>query len=249
MRLFPKNAATIDEDLSALIHPSNTQARKQFAQVQEIVRQGLGGAEELRLIGVDLDQWGHPVTVVTNKRLMKCRRERIESHAPLPIADLELVSLAGPWWGVKGKPNLDVHFDNFQDANTFLVVLDPRDIPPLYPAFFERILRATDLPGTPTNMGRLTERVARMIMAGGAYAYFDQAHDESARRSFAAEFQVDLPPQAALSVCDEMINWLWTWHWTCHQSLRVIVPRIEELLLSEDSPLRKAKEEIPPMEW
>lgn len=249
MGLFTKSVSPVDDKLADLIFPRANQARSRYARVQGVVRQAIGQAEEIRLIGVDLDRWGNPVTVVTSERVLVCKRDQIESQAPGPVTDLKIIPAAGSWLNVTGKPNIDVHFLRFEDANAFMIELDARDIPQLYPEFFQGILRATNLPENPTNMSRLIERVARMIVAGGAYSYFGQTQDHDARQNFDRRFKDNLQPQAIATACDDMIDWLWSWRATCHGAIRQLVPEIEILLVSEESPLSKATEEVPPMEW
>jgi hypothetical protein len=99
------------------------------------------------------------------------------------------------------------------------------------------------------NVNRLICRVARMITAGGAYAYFKQTQDMAARRSFDETFKERQASQDLPRTCDEMIDWLWQGSFNCHAATRNLVRDIQALLVGEKSPLRCDSSEIPEMEW
>jgi hypothetical protein len=123
----------------------------------------------------------------------------------------------------------------------------PRDIPTLYPAFFERILRSTGYDITPQNMANLIDRVAWTITNAGALAYFEKTGDSEARSRFIRVFTADVSTvEHAHELCDDMIDWLWRWDPRCRKDLRERVPRIEKLLTAPDSVLRSGGPQVPP---
>jgi len=122
----------------------------------------------------------------------------------------------------------------------------PRDIPKLYPAFFERILQSTGHEVTPENMANLMDRVAWIIMNAGALAYFENTGDTDARSRFLRVFTDPVSTvERAHELCDDMIDWLWKWDPRCRKDLRERIPRIEKMLTGPESSLRSSGPEIP----
>jgi hypothetical protein len=241
MGLFTKDVP-LDTRLVALIHPDSGAARKQVARQQEAILSGCD-QDEIRSIKTMVAAIHEPsavVAVVTEARLLVFRGGTLERHVDLAqVSDAAL--LPGNYGGVRAtaKPDLDFGFTNFDDANKFLVRLDRRDIPRLYPDFYERILTALGYPLTPENMVRLAERVAQMIHTAGAYAYFDSVQDATARSKFDARFNNSSTDEQLLILSDEMIDWLWAWHANCHTATRGLVRETEELLSAPNCPLRQ----------
>lgn len=250
MGIFSRGTQEASDGIPAMVHPPNGRARKHVSRIAEDIREVLSEGEEVNLISVDFNKWGVPVTVITNKQVIRFHQDGLEDQTPLSgLTDPALVPEPGGTVRVTAKPGLNVIFPSLQEAAAFAAPLEPRDIPSLYPVFFERVLRANGLPVTPTNMSRLADRVARSITMGGAFSFFKQAGDMAARQRFEHRYWRDSTPNPAPTICDDMIDWLWQWQWLCHEALRRQVARIEEFLTSEQSPLRKYKDEIAPSEW
>jgi hypothetical protein len=245
------NSASIDDRLALLVHPDDAYSRKLVAGQQRIILDVLESGDDAGsplIVTVAVDE---TIAVITDERtFIFCNGQLDQEILLSEISDCAISAGADAYTHVTATPDLDLRFLNFNDANAFLVQLDQCDIQVLYPDFFNRILSALDLPTTPTNTARLIERVARMIVIGAAYPCFDQMQDASARKAFDERFKHDLDTDEIGSICDDMIDWLWTWNANCHDALRRLVPRIERLATEEGSGLRKIHgKEIPELEW
>lgn len=246
MALFGK-AVSLDEVLEKAMLQTNGHSRRQVANEQETIRRTLSPEESVSFVG--LDRAGRKVLVATDKRFLLFSRESLQQEVPLSsTSGIKLSNVSPTCWQATASPGISVQFDTFAVANAFLVAIDPRDIPVLYPHFFRGILIAADLPITPTNIARLVERVAMAIGVGGAMSYFMQSNDQAARQSFEERFRGGGAPERILHSCDDMIDWLWKWHATCHNALRELVPDIERLMVGEKSPIRSDNGEVPPLE-
>lgn len=224
--LFSKNPPTVDGKLAALIIPSGEHARKQFARVQQTVQQTVDDSEEIRLIGVDLDRWGNPVTVITNRRVLVCKRDQVVSQAPGAVTDLKIEPTASTWVKVIGKPNVDVHFLRIEDANAFMIKLDPRDIPTLYPTAYTSALQRAGKPVTDANVDAIA-RLAANKVGFGATAYLQQRGDERAMEAFKRVAGGD---QYVGHVADKIIDFLWSYSAQTHDVLREIMGSMEQQL-------------------
>jgi hypothetical protein len=126
------------------------------------------------------------------------------------------------------------------------MVAEPRDIPALFPDFYLGILTATGKPTTSGNVVDLVDRVARMIGAGSALPYFEQAHDDAASRRFLAKFNsTEGDGESELRKPDLMIDFLWEWDPTCHHAVRRAVANVYDLLTGPDSFLWSCGDKIP----
>jgi hypothetical protein len=249
MLVFSKSAS-IDDRLDGLVHPADAYSRKLVARHQDAILGVLAsGADVGRqlMVAVAADK---TIALITDERLFTfCNGELELEVLRSEILHCGITAGADAHMHATATPELDLQFINFEDANTFLIELDQCDIEVLYPDFFDRILGGLDLPTTPINRTRLVERVARMI-AGQAYAYFDQTQDASAHIVFDERFKHDLDANEVEGICDDMIDWLWKWNANCHGNLRRLLPKIERLATEADSALRKIRgKEIPELEW
>ena len=138
-------------------------------------------------------------------------------------------------------------FDEAKDIvkERFVTHSKSRDIPPLYPDFFESVLTTTGKPVTPRNIACLAERVV-LVMADSAHGFFEQAGDADAREEFDRTFG-DGAPDGLLYASDEMIDWLWDWNEECREPLREVIEDVREFLTAPDSFLHTVGDEIPPL--
>jgi hypothetical protein len=156
-------------------------------------------------------------------------------------------ALAGTGLGAQAAEVVRSILEGDDEDDRLLSRKTPRDIPTLYPAFFERILQSTGHDATPENMANLIDRVAWIITNAGALAYFENTADSDARTRFLRVFTDPVSTvEHAHELCDDMIDWLWKWDPRCRKDLRERIPRIEEALTAPDSILRSSGSEVPP---
>ncbi len=244
MGLFTKSVP-IDETFTQAMVQADGRSRGQVGNEQDAIRQALRPDEDASVIAVD--RQGNGVFVVTGERLLRFRNRALQQEAALSQISDMVMSQSGYHYVTTAKPNMEIRLDTFEQANAFQIAADPRDIPPLYPDFFRRILTGIGLPVTQENMARLNERVAMAIGVGGAISYFMQTGDQQARIHFEKRFDRGGPPERLVHVCDDMIDWLWQWRATCHAAVRKLVPAIEATMVGDDSPIRSASGEVPPL--
>jgi hypothetical protein len=236
MGLFSKDVA-LDSRLAPLLRPATNDARKMLARYQPAVLEALAedvgapvmiGCSGLTTIGVITDNW------------------LLEFHGGILLRRVQLSNIAGS--GVtqeadyqihaRAEPGIDFTFRTFEDANAFLIKLDRRDIPKLYPDYYVRILQALGYSADAENMLNLIQRVANMIWAGGANAYFAQTQEADGQRVFALRFGGEHSYEQWLSIPDDMIDFLWEWAANFHPPLRGLVAESERLLTGEHGTLR-----------
>jgi len=110
----------------------------------------------------------------------------------------------------------------------------PRDIPPLYPAYFLELLGRAQVAASPVNVARLVERTAFMIGCQGA-AYCAQLRDPAAFEVFVRNFARGGIPDRRPYLVDDMVDWLWAWNPGCHDDLRRRFPGWRDGLLGTES--------------
>lgn len=101
---------------------------------------------------------------------------------------------------------------------------EPRDIPTLFPAFYENLLVAHGKPVTPENTVALVERTALMIMAGGVQPWMEQMGEHERWRLFQQRFALgNVPGDRILQAPDDMIDSVWAWDDGIHPMVRQMV--------------------------
>lgn len=121
----------------------------------------------------------------------------------------------------------------------------PRAIRTLYPEYFLEILSAAQVPATPVNVARLTERKA-FTLGTQAGAYCAQLGDQRAFRAFVNDFAGRL--RDTPDVVDRMIDWLWSWHPGCHRAMTAFFDKWRNGLLKQEGSFLTGVQEIPPFD-
>ncbi|GIF97006.1 hypothetical protein [Catellatospora citrea] len=246
----------VEADLLAKLITTSPRAKKNLAKQQEAVRSGLRDGELLLALAVDSRKG--EVVVVTSKRLFIVARGRLDRVVERErISRTRLASMSnGTFVTFIDGPGIMVEIGAREEANRLAGVIDryllesrvgPRDIPILFPDFYQNILQATGKPETPENFVHLIDRVSRMLTAGSAIAYFEQAGDHAAKAHFLAEFgSSDREGEFYLNMPDLIIDFLWAWSPECHDSLRRSVTKIHDLLTGPDSFLWEPGDKVTP---
>jgi hypothetical protein len=245
MGLFSQDVP-VDDRLAGFIRPRDKYANKQVAKNQGAILSALSSGQcgSLVLVGVS---GSATVAVITDKTLLVFRGGQLKQQVNLrDVSEATLTKESDYWVHARAKPGLDFTFRTFEDGNAFLVKLDRRDIPKLYPQYFERILHALGYSSDAENMLRLIQRVAQMIWAGGANAYFAQTQEEEGHRAFERRFEGDHPYEQWLSIPDDMIDFLWEWNANFHPPLRGLIAETERLLSRADD--LRGHDKLPSME-
>lgn len=243
MGIFTK-PIQIDEALASVMIQPDGRAQKQVAREQDALRRALASGEHLSVIAAD--RTGSAVFAVTDQRLLRFRDCALRQEVPLDQITYSGISKVAGYYVAKANPNIEIRCDSFEQANVFMLSIDRRNIPTLYPEFFRRILSAMGFSETPQNMARLNERVAMAIGVAGV-SYFMQFGDQLARKRFEERFDNGGPSERIAHVCDDMIDWLWEWRATCHGALRELIPSIERAMVGEDSPIKSTDGNVPPL--
>ncbi|KOX20111.1 hypothetical protein ADK67_31840 [Saccharothrix sp. NRRL B-16348] len=245
-------------DLLAKLANEDRASRKRVAREEVGLLAALNPGERVLVLGYDA-HGSFGVAVVTSERIFQVKRGRT-----IKSADWDrlrgtrlLVRPDGRYLAAMDGPGLyPVTFGTAREANRFVGAIDlvleqgvpgPRDIPALYPAFYEHVLRTLGKPASDYNVAQLGVRTADMIEVGGANAFFDQLDAVNARAAFQTRFSsVDDEPDALMRLADDMIDFLWAWAPNCHVALRKQVDRIFELFTMPESPLWRDGDVITP---
>lgn len=122
----------------------------------------------------------------------------------------------------------------------------PRDIPPLYPAFYEKALVDAGKPVTPGNIVALAN-LTTANLALNAHQWMDAIGTPDDKARWAQRFSTDEPDLDGLvRRPDAMIDYLWAWTPRIHRVLREVMVKLPETL--REAP-RKYGDELPFDMW
>jgi hypothetical protein len=111
-----------------------------------------------------------------------------------------------------------------------------RDIPPLYPAFYKRVLLEVGKPVTPENLIALAN-LTTANLALNAHRWMEAIGTPAERARWSQRFHADDPDLERLARRpDAMVDFLWEWNPRVHPGLREFVGNMERTL--QDSAIK-----------
>ena len=241
-------------DLAEALVGGDAVALRAVAKAEAALRAALEPGEAVHALAVDHGPRRNGVVAVASGRLVLVRGGRAEvvaaeSVGAVRVADApdgaSVVTLTG--LGTAYALPANSHAVRLAAAvATHVTGPTPvRDIPPLHPDACLEVLGAHRIPPTGPNMERLVRHMALALTLGPAADRLEESGDARARDAYLRRFDGGGPPDRALELADDIVDWLWDHHPAARGRLSEAVARMREALASPDGFLAGVGDEVP----